>query len=248
MRDYWNILRKRMRMMALIFCGVLLLGLVFNFSSPTLYTAKSTLKIEPQNPSITGVGGVGEGRQEGGGGPYDFYQTQYTLLKSQPLAARVVKQLGLESNSAFTARMGSDVFSAILQWMVGSILNTVNWLSHLVKEAEPPAESRPPTFELGVAPRFVGQYLKYLEVTPIRNTRLVDISFSTPSARLSQQMANAHASGFSQMILEDRFNLNEGGAGFPRQKTRRVARKSRASGKRNESIPRKARGRVPGKG
>ncbi|MET0501519.1 MAG: polysaccharide biosynthesis tyrosine autokinase, partial [Candidatus Binatia bacterium] len=209
LRDYWNMLRKRIRTMALIFCGVLVLGLVFNFSSPTLYTAKSTLKIEPQNPSITGVGGVGEGRQEGGGGPYDFYQTQYTLLKSQPLAARVIKQLGLESNSAFTARMGSDVFSASLQWVVGSILDTVNWLSHLVKGAEPPAESRPPTFELGVAPRFVGQYLKYLEVTPVRNTRLVDVSFSTPSARLSQQMANAHASGFSQMILEDRFNLTK---------------------------------------
>ena len=102
LRDYWNILRKRMRHMVLIFCGALALGLIFNFSSPTLYTARSTLKIELQSPAVTGVGGVAENRQEGGGGPYDFYQTQFALLKSGPLAARVIKNLGLESNPAFT--------------------------------------------------------------------------------------------------------------------------------------------------
>src|SRR5262245_24531742 len=77
LRDYWNILRKRMRHMVLIFCGAVVLGLVFNFSSPTLYRARSTLKIEVQSPRITGVGGVGETHQEMIGGPYDFYQTQY---------------------------------------------------------------------------------------------------------------------------------------------------------------------------
>jgi polysaccharide biosynthesis transport protein len=209
LRDYWNILRKRMRYMVLIFCGTFALGLVFNFSSPTLYTARSTLKIEPRNPTVTGVGGVAENRQEGGGGPYDFYQTQYVLLKSGPLAARVAKSLGLESNPAFTARQGLDVFTAAFRWILRSITNLVDWITKLAKGEDEQREPRPTSYELGVPPWLVGQYLKYLEVTPVRNTRLVDISFSTPSRKLSQELANGHATGFIQMILEDRFNLTQ---------------------------------------
>jgi succinoglycan biosynthesis transport protein ExoP len=208
LRDYWNILRKRKRHMLLIFCGAIALGLIFNFSSPTLYTAKSTLKIELQSPAVTGVGGVAETRQEAGGGPYDFYQTQYSLLKSGPLAARIIKSLGLESNAAFTARQGLDAFTAAFTWFTTSIGNFVNWIAKLVKGVEP-REPRPAKYELGVAPWLVRQYQKFLEVTPVRNTRLVDIYFSTPSAKLSQELANAHAAGFIQMTLEDRFNLTQ---------------------------------------
>jgi polysaccharide biosynthesis transport protein len=208
LRDYWNILRKRMRHMLLIFCGALALGLIFNFSSPTLYTARSSLKIEVQSPRITGVGGVVETQQEAGGGPYDFYQTQFILLKSGPLAARVIKSLGLESNPVFMSRRGLDVFTAASRWITRSIGNFVNWIDTLLKGEDERKDPRP-TYELGVAPGLVRQYLSYLEVMPVRNTRLVDINFSTPSPKLSQELANAHATGFIQMILEDRFNLTQ---------------------------------------
>ena len=112
LRDYWNILRKRMRHMVLIFCGALALGLIFNLSSPTLYTAKSTLKIELQSPAVTGVGGVAENRQEARGPLRLLSNSVHALLKSRPLAARVVKKLGLESNPAFTSRQGLDAFTA----------------------------------------------------------------------------------------------------------------------------------------
>ena len=68
LRDYWNILRKRKRQMIAIFCGTVALGLIFNFLSPTLYMAKSTLKIEPQNPTVSGVRGV-EGSAQRRGRP-----------------------------------------------------------------------------------------------------------------------------------------------------------------------------------
>jgi uncharacterized protein involved in exopolysaccharide biosynthesis len=212
LRDYWNILRKRMRPMALIFCGAVALGLVYTLSSPTLYTAQSTVKIEPQNPTVTGVGGVAENRQEGGGGPYDFYQTQYALLKSAPVAGRVIQNLGLESNPAFTTRQGRDAFTAVSRWTTNSIGSFVDWIDKLIKgqgQHGGGGAPRSPTYELGVAPWLIGQYQKFLEVTPVRNTRLVNISFSTPSAQLSQQLANAHAAGFIQMILENRFNLTQ---------------------------------------
>ena len=209
LRDYWNILLKRIRYVIAIFCGTVALGILFTFFSPTLYTATSTLQIEPQNPAVTRVGGVAvaDGISEGGGGPYDYYQTQYALLKAGPLASRVITKLGLESNPAF--KNATNIFKWVYSWIVGSIVGVVDSIGRFVKGEGEPQQTGGVTHELGVPPYLVGRYLKFLTVSPVRNTRLVNVTFETPDPRLSQELANAHATGFIQMILENRFNLTQ---------------------------------------
>src|SRR5262249_42058567 len=68
---------------------------------------------------------------------------------------------------------------------------------------------QPTTYELGVNPGLVGRYRSFLKIEPVKNTRLVDVSFTTPDPRLSKDLANAHATAFIQMILENRFNLTQ---------------------------------------
>jgi capsular exopolysaccharide synthesis family protein len=43
----------------------------------------------------------------------------------------------------------------------------------------------------------------------VKNTRLVEVSFSTPDPRLSQKMANAHAAGFIRMNIDTRASLTD---------------------------------------
>jgi capsular exopolysaccharide synthesis family protein len=207
LRDYWNILVKRMRLMVAIFCGTVALGIIINFLMPTQYAAKSTLQIEPQNLNVTGVGGVAEGIREGGAGPYDYYQTQFALLKSGPLAARVVKNLDLGSNPSF--KESSNILVWAYNWMVSSIVGALNSISRFLKGESLPQRPQGLAYELGVPPQLVTRYLKFLTVTPVRSTRLVDVTFETPDSKLSQQLANTHATSFIQMILENRFNLTQ---------------------------------------
>ena len=210
LRDYWNILRKRVRYMAAIFCGTLALGLIFNVFSPTLYTARSILQIEPQNPTVTRVGGVGEGNSESGG-PYDYYKTQFALLQSRTLAARVITNLGLASNPAFF-KDKTNIFIWVYNRFIGSIVNALDSVGRSVRREGAPHEAQgvqAVTRDLGVPPYFVGQYLQYLTIDPVRNTRLVEVVFETTDPKLTQDLANAHATGFIQMILENRFNLTQ---------------------------------------
>jgi succinoglycan biosynthesis transport protein ExoP len=207
LRDYWNILLKRPGYMLAIFCGTVALGLIFNFFSPTLYTARSTLQIEPQNLAVTPARGVAETLLEGGG-PYDYYQTQYALLKSGPLAARVITNLGLASNPAFS-KDTTNIFSWVYNWIIGFIVGGLDSVGRSVRGESTPQEPQAVRYELGVPPYLVGQYLQYLTISPIRNTRLVDITFETSDPKLSRDLANAHATGFIQMILENRFNLTQ---------------------------------------
>src|SRR5512147_2203625 len=99
--DYFNILIKHRRLVILVFLTVLTIGAYFSFTATPLYQASAILKIEPQNPSVTGVGEML--RLESGGPQYDYYQTQFMLLKSNTLAAKVITELKLDANKIFTS-------------------------------------------------------------------------------------------------------------------------------------------------
>ena len=211
LRHYWKILLKRIRPMAAVFIDVMIIGAIITLASPTLYTARSTLQIEPQNPSVTGFPGVAQGMPgQYNIGPYDYYQTQFALLKSEPLRARVIRDLKLEDNPAFTGKADGPSLLESVSNLIRAGLNYIqsgfDWLSG---ETKAPPTRRAPTYELGVSPGWVGRYSRFLKVEPVRNTRLVEVSFSTPDAKLSQDLANGHAAAFIQMILENRFSLTK---------------------------------------
>ena len=96
---YWNILLKPRHVILPIFFVVFAAGAYFALSATTLYTATATIKIEPQNPQVTGVGDL---QRLDLSGEYDYHQTQFVLLQSRPLAARVIAELGLDAQKSFT--------------------------------------------------------------------------------------------------------------------------------------------------
>ena len=202
LRDYWKIFLKRIRYVVLILCASLAGGALLSLLSPTLYTARSTIKIEPQNPMFTGVAEVLPAQLESG--PYDYYQTQFAMLGSAPLAARVIKSLGLESDPVLTARSFQW-----LAWLTSTVNSLKDSLANLWSSTRTEEPGTPSAYALGVAPALVNRYLKFLSIDPVRNTRLVDITFNTPNPALSQRLANEHATSFIQMILENRFNLTQ---------------------------------------
>src|SRR5260370_39712054 len=66
--------------------------------TPT-YTSASTIRIEREAPEVL------ESKQQNGepdNAIDTFYKTQYEMLRSRSLAARVIHDLGLENNATFT--------------------------------------------------------------------------------------------------------------------------------------------------
>jgi capsular exopolysaccharide synthesis family protein len=223
LRDYWKMLVKRRRVVMLVFLAVFVLGAYSTFSATPLYTGRAILRIEPQDPEITGMTEVLT-PQAATSGPYDYYQTEFSLLKSRPLAAKVITELGLESNQAFTSIpvISSSLLDRLRSWFFDLLQTFFNLLrsvftlfSNLLGPAPTPDEElslkeKPPPireFALGVRPSLIGRYLGFLTVVPVKNTRLVQVQFTTPDPHLSQELANAHASAFIRANLETRFEL-----------------------------------------
>jgi polysaccharide biosynthesis transport protein len=222
---YWNILLKRRKLILTVFVAVFAVGAYFALSSTTFYTAAARIKIEPQNPQVMGVGELQPLELRG---EYDYHQTQFELLRGRPLAAKVISQLGLESNKAFTdARIVSpnpiSRISSGINRTVGPLVSSLTAFFRSKRQPEVSsaissnASDKVP-LELSVPSSLIQKYLGMLQVAPLPTTRLVSVQFLTPDPALSQALANAHAQTFMQLSLESRFGLTNEARDFLDQK------------------------------
>jgi len=136
------------------------------------YSARATLLIEPSGPEVLPVDGARNAEDPFGSTKYDYYLTQYRLLKSPTVARRVIDELKLASDPRF--------MDGLEQRSEGA-----------------PADGR----ELSDAP-VVGRYIDQLEILPVRMTRLVSIGFESTDPHLAADVANAHAQAFVRHDLE----------------------------------------------
>jgi polysaccharide biosynthesis transport protein len=147
------------------------------------YTATVTLEIAREEARIVNVEGL---QPETGTVDQEFYQTQYGLLKSRTLAERVATELRLVDDRAFLDLYG--------------ISDTPGVLS-----SERPLDNSPAARQRRL--RAVGDVLLAdTNVSPIRASRLVYVSFTSPDPALASRVANAWAQAFIRVNIERRFD------------------------------------------
>src|SRR5215472_33509 len=94
LRDYWLIIRKHTRLVAAaMLASVTLTAMAVALTRPR-YTSQAVLLIERSAPQVLDI-------RQALPDPLmsedlDYYKTQYELLKSRTLAARVIREQGLE--------------------------------------------------------------------------------------------------------------------------------------------------------
>ena len=99
LRDYWVVIRKRMRLIAAFFLGAVALTALVVFNLTPLYTARGTVLLEAETAPILETKAPISSPEVSG--EHDFYKTQYDILQSRSLAAIVIKDLNLSANPLF---------------------------------------------------------------------------------------------------------------------------------------------------
>ena len=174
--EYWRLGIKHRFLILGTLLSALVLGAVATLLMTPVYRASTTLQIDRESARVLNVDEVQP--QESLIQGEEFFQTQYGLLRSRSLAERVVDSLGLASSDAFLVQMG----------------------------VEPPAEEG--TAAVRAAQRrevVLGVLQGNLNVAPVRGSRLVQISFESPDARLAARVANAYGENFIQSNLDRRY-------------------------------------------
>lgn len=174
-QDLWAVLRRRWRIIvATVAIAVGATGVYCLFSTHW-YIADATVLIEPRARELLNEKqGMDDAQDAFTSAKYDYYQTQFKLLRSQSLARRVIDELGLEHDLRF------------------------------VDELPEPGVTAGP-----VNPLIVRQYLRQLQVTPVRATRLVTVEFVSRDAELSAKVANLHAQLFVKSGIEAMYQATQ---------------------------------------
>jgi succinoglycan biosynthesis transport protein ExoP len=193
-REYCRIIAKHWRLITAIFsCSLTAAGLVV-FLMPSIYTATSTVLIEPRAPQVLGINELETGETDAGNEVADdnYYGTEYKILQSRSLAARVIRELNLQSQAFLRAGEHKGLESNL---RLPSVLTQA-------PVTRDPVVADKNAGTLGVGLHIIDTYLKHLTIRSDPGTRLVNIAFSSPDPVLSARIVNAHVQAYIKRGME----------------------------------------------
>ena len=197
LREYAKVLRKH-RWAILLSTAILTAISAYVVSGMTpIYRATSTLLIETQHTmpmNFDELIGIDTGNSE-------YYQTQFEVLKSRKLAKRVIEEMGLyehpelhNPNDALLTQQSADGAPE-----TESATTNYNYLDETLDlEAEP--------IERQMA---VNRFLNKLIIFPVKNTKLVRISFDSSDPVLAARVANKIADTYIVSYLDSRMEMGQ---------------------------------------
>jgi uncharacterized protein involved in exopolysaccharide biosynthesis len=112
---YWRIIRARLWLVVTVFLASILYTVCTVLQIPPLYTAQATLLIERKAPQALETRGEVNPEDTSYGGDYDYYKTQYEILRSRSLAARVIHDQGL-TQAAFSQGLRKEKMDSLAEY------------------------------------------------------------------------------------------------------------------------------------
>jgi len=193
--DYWHVLIARRWTVIAIFATVVAVTLIATFKQTPVYQASATVQIDRENANVLTFKDVYEVEST----TDDTLQTQYKILESRTLARRVIEELHLERQPEF------------------SQTNTSLTASYIKKARElfsaAPLQTDEPDELRGV----IDEYLRRLSVTPVRQARLVNVSFESNDGKLAAQIINAHTKAYIDQNFQFKWDATQYASAFLEQ-------------------------------
>ena len=203
--DYLRVIYKRRWVAIPAFVIVFVIGAINSFRQTPIYEARAQILIEKDTPK---VGNLNTMFQETDGWYNDdFYQTQYRILQSRSLARRTVELANLPSHPSMQRASEPPSMSFSVTGVASSAIAAAR-RAISGEPAEAPVKVAPAEPADALAP-YVGVVLGSLTVAPVRNSRLVDLRFSSTDPVLAADLANAHAKAYIQQNLQTRFSASK---------------------------------------
>lgn len=217
--DYVRVIYKRRWLAVTAFLVVVVSMVVYTFTQTPVYAARVQLLIDPENPNVISFKEVIEQDKS----TTDYYQTQYKILQSRLLAKRTIEATNLWNSPEFAGTDKGGVGSSLLTGvgLGGGADKTKDPAKNgqagpgapaagsdgadrdrqvstpsvpVIKADETPAQSR-----------VIDSFLRHLTISPIRNSRLVDVTFESISAEMAAQCANELARAYIEQSLDFKF-------------------------------------------
>ena len=184
--DYVKILYKRRWTAGTAFLVVLATVTTYTFTVTPVYEARTKLLIEAEGPNVINFTEVVDEQRT----KADYYQTQYNILQSRQLARKTLDVLQLWDSPHFGSKRSGTV---------AGLFGTKSGESKSAASAGETSEQS----------RAIDRFLDNLTVSPIRNSRLVDLKYQLSDPELAMRITNTIARNYIEQNLEYKFTTSK---------------------------------------
>ena len=190
-REYLHVISRRRWTIITTFALIVVSTAIFSFTAAPVYKATTRLIIEKENPNVVSVQEVMAVDASG----TDYYQTQYKIMESRSVARQVIQRLKLDKSEEFFPKSADNLFARFFR----TIKDTIRSISGLFKKDGGSVQSphNSPDHELVTA------FIERIRIEPIRNSRLVDVSFHAEDPVLAAKIVHTLAEAYinQNMVL-----------------------------------------------
>lgn len=196
LRDYLRVILKRKWTVITVFAVLVITVTIHAFTATPYYQASTRLIIDKENPNVVSIQevlAVDSGT--------DYYQTQYKIIESRAVAREVIKRLRLNESEEFVSKGKESLFSKLTSSVgktAGVLTGALSSLLKGKKDGTEPLAADETDEDSGLISAFISR----IKVEPIRNSRLVDVSFMAKDRTMAAKIVNSIAAAYIDKNLE----------------------------------------------
>ncbi len=191
--DRLAVLYRYRRVAAVVFALTTIALMIQGYSNIQMFQAQARVLIEDERS--TAMPGISENAYYED--PLPYYQTQYRILKGRDLTRRVVKRLKLDTVPEFNGTATPPSTPAVF------VRNAIDRVVSLARPARSQTEAEvPKADETADESALVSAFLSRVEVIPVPDSRLVDVTFTSTSPDLAAAAINALVDEYVAQNLE----------------------------------------------
>lgn len=186
-RDYWRVVLKRKWTIITFAVALITIVTIASFKATPVFKATVKIEIESEKTNILPYKDVVE-LETITAGQDQYLQTQFKILQSRSLAKRVIEALSLGQSSNVPK---PSVFDSLRLPFVAPVGGGTH-------NNQDEAKSKA-----------VDKFLDNLEVSPIRNSRLVEVRYYSPDPKQAANIINTLANEYIQQNFESRYQATQ---------------------------------------
>jgi len=183
---------------------VTLIGIVNVFMLTPLFTASTSVMVDPREQRVINVESLVAGV------PVDqsIIESEIQVVQSDELAARVISQLNLDKLAEFNPQVAAEQNAGGFKLPNLRDLPPVQWLKSLLSSGE--EEVPDPAAEAArLRTAIEAKFLSRLSVTSVGRSRVLTISFTSEDPTIASSVANSIANLYITQQLEQKFDARQ---------------------------------------
>jgi succinoglycan biosynthesis transport protein ExoP len=221
--DYVRVVYKRRWLVLPVFLIVFVVGTVNALRQIPVYQAHVQLLIESDTPKVARLDQMFQSENYWDD---EFRQTQFRILQSRTLTKRTIDAMQLWEAPKLghgPDSKGSISFTG-LAW--SSVMFVIDWAKQPFADKAPVAASVPPTpadaalrkAETAKQSARIDDFLGGVSIVPIRNSRIVEVRYSSTDPEFAAEAANALVKTYIQQNMESKFTTSKDATDFLSEK------------------------------